>query len=455
MSKIFAKLRGHATNLIGGLGSHGGLILISIVVLGAVLAVNTYTAIQRQREFMRTRLLQKGISIAQSLEAGTRMGRRMSSAEDIFKSLLEELAKAEGVAFIALVSKEGKFVAHSRPELVGSPLSLAGYEERLRMGEAKLLGPGNRAELFMAMVPFNHFRFEPPPGMEARGMMPMRASAFPLEEGLRVAVGLEGKLLEKDRASIHREIYLTAALLLLLGSAAIYFSFLARRYAAARLSVGRLERVKAEMGKFLPRAVSGLIEKDPEGASLEKREADLSVMFLDLAGYSRLSEKLEQGAVNELVERYFSSFLDSIYSHGGDINETAGDGLMALFLAEDEKEHALSAVRAALAVRERLSRLNQELQGELSPLEVKIGINSGRTFLGSTHFRGTTGDRFTYTASGPVTNLAARLADLGQTDAILLGPETARRVRGAFPLAGLGEVCFKNIAEPVSVFRVE
>lgn len=70
-----------------------------------------------------------------------------------------------------------------------------------------------------------------------------------------------------------------------------------------------------------------LIEESPEAPSLEKREIDCSVLFADITGYTRLSAQLELDQVNQLVERYFGAFLDEILSRGGDVNETAGDGL--------------------------------------------------------------------------------------------------------------------------------
>ena len=57
----------------------------------------------------------------------------------------------------------------------------------------------------------------------------------------------------------------------------------------------------------------------------------MSVLFLDITGYTDMSERLSLESLNALVERYFSTFLDCIHQGGGDINETAGDGFMAGF----------------------------------------------------------------------------------------------------------------------------
>ena len=74
--------------------------------------------------------------------------------------------------------------------------------------------------------------------------------------------------------------------------------------------------------------------------------------------------------------------------------------------------------------------------------------------MGSTRLREISGERWTFTATGPVTNLAARLGDRAEGGQILLSPETARRVEGKFRLQSLGEQTLKNMAEPVEAWEV-
>ena len=73
----------------------------------------------------------------------------------------------------------------------------------------------------------------------------------------------------------------------------------------------------------------------------------MSVLFVDLVGYTRLSEQLDPAAVNEVVERYFGAFLDEIIERGGDVNETAGDGIMVIFQDPDPVRHARAATLTA------------------------------------------------------------------------------------------------------------
>jgi class 3 adenylate cyclase len=200
----------------------------------------------------------------------------------------------------------------------------------------------------------------------------------------------------------------------------------------------------------VPATVQKIVEKNPDAPSFEKRDEDVSILFLDVAGYTRISETLTQEMVNFVIEKYFSSFLDVLHNHGGDINETAGDGLMVIFQG-DPSDHAVNAAKAALAIRDRTLEINKELQNRFQPISVNMGINSGTASLGMSRFQGTTGTRMTFTASGPVTNLAARIASAAKDGDILVGPETTRRITPEIPSHDRGLMTFKNVKEPVHV----
>jgi class 3 adenylate cyclase len=112
----------------------------------------------------------------------------------------------------------------------------------------------------------------------------------------------------------------------------------------------------------------------------------------------------------------------------------------------------VTAVDTALAILAATTVLNAE--NTVQPLTVHMGINSGTALVGSTRFEGLRGARWTFTASGPVTNLAARLAGLAKPGEILLGAETARRLGNRYPLQRLTPEYLKNIATPVEVYSL-
>jgi class 3 adenylate cyclase len=216
--------------------------------------------------------------------------------------------------------------------------------------------------------------------------------------------------------------------------------------------LSELRQVKDHFAKFVPEAVKRLIVANPEAPELAKHERDVSVLFLDISGYTRLSKQLPPAVLNRLVERYFSTFLDRIHEAGGDINETAGDGFMAIFQAADVHAHTVTAVQTALALLDATAVLNRT--NSTPPLVIHMGLNSGRALVGSTRFEGAQGTRWTFTASGPVTNLAARLAATAKAGQLLVGPETVRRLGQRYQVERLGHESLKNLDEIVDIYRV-
>lgn len=214
-----------------------------------------------------------------------------------------------------------------------------------------------------------------------------------------------------------------------------------------------IDRILQHLRPFVPSTVQKIVEKNPSAPDLDKKDVDVTVLFLDVAGYTRISETQSRDTVTFIIEKYFSAFLDIICGEGGDVNETAGDGLMAIFHGRPE-ETASSAVKAALAIRTRAFEINEELRDRFQPVVVNMGINSGIAAVGMNRFTGASGTRMTFTATGPVTNLAARIASAARSGDILVGPETARRVNGCIALIDRGLMSFKNVSEPVQVFSV-
>jgi class 3 adenylate cyclase len=156
-----------------------------------------------------------------------------------------------------------------------------------------------------------------------------------------------------------------------------------------------------------------------------------------------------------MVEKMFSSFVDPIHRSGGDINETAGDGLMIIFKNDDAETSAINAVKAAFDIEERNHELNQKYRTAFETINVNIGINSGAALVGMTQFKGSLDTRMTYTASGPVTNLAARLADYAKGGDILIGEETKHLIEGIWPIFSLGHVRLKGLDKPLKIYSLK
>ena len=225
---------------------------------------------------------------------------------------------------------------------------------------------------------------------------------------------------------------------------------------AALRKVEILEGIKTNLCKFVPTAVTRMVENSPADKIEEAEERDISVLFLDIEGYTKITENVGGSEVNTLVEKYFSVFMDAIYENNGDVVETAGDGLMVLFLTEGDHQHALEAVRAAQTIKEKACLINEGCSlDDSQPLVVNIGICSGRAFVGASKFESYTGARWAYTSHGTTTNVAARLCGQARGGAVLVSKTTADRVNNHYSFSPLGKFSLKNLTEKVDIFSLQ
>ena len=132
----------------------------------------------------------------------------------------------------------------------------------------------------------------------------------------------------------------------------------------------------------------------------------------------------------------------------------AGDGLMVLFHSKYKTTHALEAVRTSLTIREKAALINRKENACSESLIINMGINSGRALVGAAKFDSYTGSRWTYTARGMITNVAARIGDLASEGAIHLSKSTAERVMDHFSVKLKGKFNLKNVSGEVEIFTV-
>lgn len=216
----------------------------------------------------------------------------------------------------------------------------------------------------------------------------------------------------------------------------------------------RISQALAHLSPFVPESVRHIVKTNPKLLDQAKQRKHVTVLFLDLEDYTRLSAEYPDDQVNEIIEKMFSSFVDPIHRSHGDINETSGDALMIIFKDHDAKTNAINAVKAAFEIVERNRTINRSIQTDIDPIEVNIGINSGEALVGMTRFKGALDTRMTFTASGHVTNLAARLSDRAQGGDILIGEETRKMVKDIWPVYDLGPGTLKGVKHPVRIYSL-
>ena len=224
---------------------------------------------------------------------------------------------------------------------------------------------------------------------------------------------------------------------------------------AALRKIELLEGIKANLTKFVPTVVSKLVEKSPSSEVQDAQEQDISVLFLDIEGYTKLTDEIGATEVNTLIEKYFSVFMDAIYANEGDIVETAGDGLMVLFMAADKRENALQATRAAAMIRDKACGINDACTVDETPCLVNVGVCSGKAFVGAAKFESITGSRWAYTTHGTTVNIAARLCGQARGGEVFCSSSTVERVKDQFTFKSRGRFSLKNLPEKIEIFQLE
>jgi class 3 adenylate cyclase/tetratricopeptide (TPR) repeat protein len=175
----------------------------------------------------------------------------------------------------------------------------------------------------------------------------------------------------------------------------------------------------------------------------------VTVLFSDVIGSTGLGERLDPETLRRMMARYFDEMKAALEAHGGTVEKFIGDAVMAVFgipvLHEDD---ALRAVRAALEMRERLGRLNVELERDRRvAILIRTGINTGEVVAGDP----ATGQTL---VTGDAVNVAARLEQAAQPGEILIGEATHRVLRDAVAAEALPPLDLKGKDEPVAAYRL-
>lgn len=402
-------------------------------VLVAVLSVQAYWSVSNDRQAISETASKRGYWIARALELG--YSGLHEDEGNTLRDMIKELGRQEEVVLLALIKPDRTVLAASDETLQGSvwPDSLMDPKEHGRVirrdRRTTVLSYAAGFEDMVARLGITHLT-------NHKLVLPIKWIVVSLDTTEAYA---------HYRSSLIQSI-LMVVLTAGLAVAAVFALGLFQRNL-------RLEQIKQGLQRFVPGTVQQLIEDDPENPKLDKVECEASIAFLDIEGYTQLSERTPPAILNRLVEKYFSAFFDTIISYGGEINETAGDGIMVIFTGETPADHARNAVSAALAIRAQTNAMNAGGEGNEPKLLVNIGINSGLVLIGATTIKGTAGEHHTYTASGSVTNLAARLCELGVEGEICVSAATANFVGRAFKLDGPRMTTFKNVHLPIPIYR--
>lgn len=178
----------------------------------------------------------------------------------------------------------------------------------------------------------------------------------------------------------------------------------------------------------------------------------LTVLFADIRQFTPFMESSSPEEAVAALTGIFEHVDEAVRLEGGILNKFMGDGILAIFGAPlDNKDHAASAVRAALRMRDlaETSDRARALAG-LRPLRLGIGINTGEAIAGCIGTKA----RTEYTVIGHTVNLGARIEQLAAPGQVLLGPGTAALLGGKFKLKSRGGESLRGVAQPVELWEL-
>ncbi|HEY5691051.1 MAG TPA: adenylate/guanylate cyclase domain-containing protein [Cyclobacteriaceae bacterium] len=188
--------------------------------------------------------------------------------------------------------------------------------------------------------------------------------------------------------------------------------------------------------------------REYESSLMANETLEASVVFVDICGFTRISETESADVVVKLLNDYFDIIVKEIIGQGGYIDKFIGDAIMAVFRGEYHLDRALDA---CIAVRNKIDQLPQG-QNAFVP-KVSIGINSGEMISGN--IGSVTLKRLDYTVIGDTVNTAQRLQSVAEPGQIVINESCYEMIKESFSCKKVGEVSLKNKAKPETIYEVK
>jgi adenylate cyclase len=217
-----------------------------------------------------------------------------------------------------------------------------------------------------------------------------------------------------------------------------------------RQQVDQIQRM-SRLKRYLSPQVAETILQSEDYNLFKGHRRDITVVSLDLRGFTAFSDSAEPEEVLALLRSYHAEMGDLIFKFEGTLERFAGDGIMVFFNDPIPcEEHTEKAVRMAVEMRARVKQLRQEWLNKGYDLDLGVGLAADFATLGTIGFEG----RMDYGAVGNVTNLAARLCGEAKGGQVLTNQKTLSKIEHLIEAEFLEELHLKGFARPVPAFNI-
>ena len=216
-----------------------------------------------------------------------------------------------------------------------------------------------------------------------------------------------------------------------------------------------LEQLSNQLAKYLSPQVYNSIFTGKQEVKIDSNRKKLTVFFSDIVGFTETTDRLESEELTNLLNEYLTEMSNIALDHGATIDKYVGDAIL-IFFGDPEtkgvKEDALSCVKMAVAMREKLTELQEKWRsaGIATPLRCRMGIHTDYCTVGNFGSE----DRMDYTIIGRGVNIASRLESKAEPGDILISYETFSHVNDEIVCDQKGELTVKGIAYPIATYKV-
>lgn len=210
-----------------------------------------------------------------------------------------------------------------------------------------------------------------------------------------------------------------------------------------------------QVSKYISPQILESILAGKQDVKLQTQRKKLVVFFSDIKGFTALSEQIESEVLTDLLNNYLTEMTNIALKYGGTIDKYIGDSIMVFFgdpKTQGAKQDTLACVAMAIEMRKHMKILRQKWRGQgmKSPLEIRMGINTGYCTVGNFG----TESRMDYTIIGKEVNMASRLESAADSNEILLSYESYALIQDKIICREKGRISAKGFSRPVPVYQV-
>jgi adenylate cyclase len=209
---------------------------------------------------------------------------------------------------------------------------------------------------------------------------------------------------------------------------------------------------RAELSRFLSRAVAEAVIRGETEDLRQSRLAEVTCLFADIRGFTTLSENESPQEVVSMLNEFFTLMAGVVFRHEGNLDKFIGDCVMAVWgPPSPHADDPARALRAALEMQDAVEVLNgSRMAAGKPPIEVGIGVNTGQAVVG---YMGST-ERHEFTAIGDTVNTASRLCGLARGGDVVANQSTVQKAGTGFEVEPLPVTQVKGKEKGVQAFRV-